>query len=93
MTEFRLRRELERTGETVTSQTKKQIQKPNPEMDVLPVPGSQGNEVPGRRNSNSTCYQYEARIVEGTQTAWEGVRKLLCVNKDPWNVGEKGAWE
>jgi len=28
MTEFRLRRELERTGETVTSQTKKQTQKP-----------------------------------------------------------------
>ncbi len=28
MTEFRLRRELERTGETVTSQTKRQTQRP-----------------------------------------------------------------
>ena len=28
LTEFRLRRELERTGETVTSQTKKQTQRP-----------------------------------------------------------------
>ena len=28
MTEFRLRRELERTGETVTSQTKKQTRRP-----------------------------------------------------------------
>jgi transposase len=28
LTEFRVRRELERTGETVTSQTKKQTQRP-----------------------------------------------------------------
>ena len=42
MVEFRMRRNLERTGETVISQTKKQTQRPTSEVDLFPLQEGKG---------------------------------------------------
>ena len=42
MVEFRMRRTLERTGETVISQTKKQTQKADFEVDLFPLQEGEG---------------------------------------------------
>lgn len=43
------------------------------EVDVLPLPESPGNPVPGRRDGDGDCDEYGLGIVEDTQAARESV--------------------
>jgi len=46
---------------------------PDPEVDVLPLPASQGTPVPGGRDGDGACHVYDPGIAENTQIAGEGV--------------------
>jgi hypothetical protein len=73
MAEFRLRRNLQETGETVNRPDEEADPKTYPEVDVLPLPRSPGTPVPDRGGGDGDGHEHDPGTLEDPSVAREGV--------------------
>ncbi len=91
MIEFRLLRKLQEAGETVTGQTKKQTQNPTLKWPLFRFRYVWELRFQAGEAGNSACYEHDPGVPEDPAVARAGVRKLLCMSKDLWKMGERRA--